>query len=86
MPQVSICVGRHHVGTMATKAQLEARLELLNNAIARGVRSVTIGGQTVIYNTTDSLVKARDDVQKQLNGLKPRRSSLIQLYQSNRAG
>ncbi len=39
----------------------------LNKAIRTGVRSVTLGGQTVIYNTTDSLIKARDDVQKLIN-------------------
>ena len=38
----------------------------LNLAIADGVRQVTIGGQTVTYNTTDSLITARDDMQAQL--------------------
>lgn len=41
-------------------------LDKLNAAIAAGVRSVTNGGQTVIYNTTESLIQARDDMQKQL--------------------
>ena len=42
-------------------------IDNLNAAIASGARSVTIGGQTVIYNTTESLIKARNDLQKQLN-------------------
>lgn len=45
----------------------QAHIDALNAAIARGARSVTIGGQTVVYNTTESLIKARDDMQKQLN-------------------
>ena len=46
---------------------LKADLAALNTAIRSGVRSVTLGGQTVIYNTTDSLIKARNDVQASLN-------------------
>lgn len=42
-------------------------IDNLNAAIAAGVRSVTIGGQTVTYNTATSLREARDDLQKQLN-------------------
>lgn len=42
---------------------LRARVETLNKAIARGARSVTLGGQTIIYNTTESLIKARNDMQ-----------------------
>lgn len=41
-------------------------IDNLNAAIASGVRSVTIGGQTVIYGTAESLIKARDDMIKQL--------------------
>lgn len=48
-------------------AALQADLASLNTAIRSGVRSVTVGGQTVIYNTTDSLLKARDDVKKELD-------------------
>jgi hypothetical protein len=63
-------------------------IDNLNAAIAKGVRSVTIGGQTVIYNTTESLIKARDDMQTQLNKLaaqsKPRRSKQMRLYQAGR--
>lgn len=42
-------------------------LDNLNAAIGAGVRSVTIGGITTIYNTTESLIKARDDLRKELN-------------------
>lgn len=41
-------------------------IDNLNAAIASGVRSVTLGGQTTIFNTTESLIKARDDMLKQL--------------------
>lgn len=51
---------------MATTVELQARLEALNEAIATGVRSVTISGQTTIYNTTDSLIRARDDLLAQI--------------------
>ena len=44
----------------------QADIDQLNAAIASGVRSVTIGGITTIYNTTESLVKARNDILQQL--------------------
>ena len=47
-------------------AVTQADIDALNRAIADGVRSVTIRGETVIYNTTDSLIKARDDQMEQL--------------------
>ena len=47
-------------------AVTQADIDELNKAIATGVRSVTVGGQTTIYNTTDSLIKARDDMERQL--------------------
>lgn len=66
----------------------QADIDALNRAIADGVRSVTIRGQTTIYNTIDSLIKARDDQQRILNAqearelpLRPRRTLL---YQSGR--
>jgi hypothetical protein len=46
---------------------LEENLSALNQAIADGVRSVTVGGQTTIYNTTDSLIRARNDLKDQIN-------------------
>lgn len=43
------------------------QIDALNQAIADGVRQVTIGDQTTTYNTTDSLIKARDDLQTKFN-------------------
>lgn len=60
------------------------QLEGLNQAIADGVRQVTIGDQTTTYNTTDSLLRARDDVQRRYNaeqgraaGRRPAKRSLL---------
>jgi hypothetical protein len=47
---------------MVTQSDIDA----LNRAIADGVRSVTIRGQTVTYNTTASLIAARDDARREL--------------------
>lgn len=53
-------------------AVTQENIDNLNQAIADGVRSVTIDGQTTIYNTTDSLIRARNDLQDQLNAQKAR--------------
>ena len=42
-------------------------IDNLNAAIASGVRSATLGGQTLTYSTVDALIKARNDLQKQLD-------------------
>lgn len=47
-------------------AVTQAHIDALNQAIADGVRSVTVGGETTIYNTTDSLIRARDDMKREL--------------------
>ncbi len=47
-------------------AVTQADLDNLNAAIASGTRQVTIGGQTILYQTTDSLIKARDDLRAEL--------------------
>ncbi len=47
-------------------AVTQADIDALNTAIADGVRSVTIAGQTTIYNTTASLIQARDDLRREL--------------------
>ncbi len=44
----------------------QADIDALNTAIAKGVRSVSIDGHNVIYNTGESLMKARDDMVRQL--------------------
>lgn len=60
-------------------------INALNAAIASGARSVTLGGQTLIYNTTDSLIKARDDLQKQLQATTgKRRPRQTYAYQAGR--
>lgn len=46
-----------------------ARVASLNQMIADGVRQVTIGDQTITYNTTDSLIRARDDARDQLTAM-----------------
>lgn len=52
-----------------TALELQANVDALNRAIGSGTRSVTLGGQTIIYGTPESLIKARDDQQAQLNAL-----------------
>lgn len=52
-----------HGGCMAVT---QADIDALNAAIASGARSVTLGEQTVIYNTTESLIKARNDMRNEL--------------------
>jgi hypothetical protein len=71
---------------MATPTE---RLESLNQAIDDGVRQVTIDGQTVTYNTTDSLIRARDDLKRRIaaetNAVSPRPPSRqTMLYYSGR--
>lgn len=68
---------------------LKSRLDGLNQAIADGVRQVTLGDQTITYNTTDSLIRARDDVKDQLRKAEKslagtRNPNQTQLYFSGR--
>ncbi|MBQ5558068.1 MAG: hypothetical protein IIT36_05750 [Aeriscardovia sp.] len=60
-----------HIGS--TMAVTQADIDNLNAAIAAGVRSVTLGGQTVIYGTPESLIQARDDMKKELAAQSPQR-------------
>jgi hypothetical protein len=63
----------------------QTQIDALNQAIADGVRQVTLpGGQVTILNTGDSLIRARDDLQRQLRaqeakaaGVRPGRQSLL---------
>lgn len=66
--------------------EIKANVKSLNAAIASGARSVTLGGQTITYNTTASLIQARDDQQAQLNAAlaTKRRSKQTYLYQAGR--
>lgn len=43
-------------------AVTQADIDNLNAAIASGERQVTIGSQSVTFNSTESLIKARDDM------------------------
>jgi hypothetical protein len=45
----------------------QADIDNLNEALASGTRQVTIGGQTVTYQTVESLIAARNDLQRQLD-------------------
>jgi hypothetical protein len=45
---------------------LKVQVDGLNQMIADGVRQATIGDQTLTYNTTDSLIRARNDAQTRL--------------------
>ncbi len=47
-------------------AVTQADLDSLNAAIASGVRQVTLGGQTTLFQTTESLIKARDNLALEL--------------------
>lgn len=65
----------------------QADIDNLNAALASGVRSATVGGQTVTYGTVDALIKARNDLQRQLdaanavaNGTAPRRRQTYGVY------
>lgn len=48
-------------------AVTQADIDALDQAIADGVRQVTINGQSTTFNTTDSLIRARNDLQAKLN-------------------
>ena len=47
-------------------AAQRARVAGLDDMLANGVRQVTIGDQTITYNTTDSLQRARDSASARL--------------------
>lgn len=68
-------------------AYTQQDLDNIERAIADGVRSVTIGGQTTIFNTTDSLIRARDHIRDELlkaSEAQRRRSRRTMLYHAGR--
>ena len=66
-------------------AVTQADIDKLNEALASGVRSVTIGGQTVTYSTVAALITARDDLKRQLDAQQQRRRKRqTYLYQDGR--
>ncbi len=60
-------------------------LDRLNAAIVSGERQVSIGGQSITYQTVDSMIKARNDLQAQLlsgpsaatGAMRPRRGRVV---------
>lgn len=46
-------------------------IDNLNTAIANDARQVTLGGQSVTYRSIDDLIKARNDLQGQLDAANP---------------
>lgn len=63
----------------------QADLDALNAAIVSGERQVVIGGESVLYNTTDAMIKARQLVANDLAaqaardaGRRTNRRSLLQ--------
>lgn len=52
-------------------AVTQADVDALNAAIAAGERQVSIGGQSITYQTIDSLIKARNDMRNELLNLNP---------------
>ena len=70
-------------------AVTQEQVDALNQAIADGVRQVTIGGSTVTYNTTASLIAARDDLLAQLRDQQAKDAGVVrtrrtQLYYGGR--
>ena len=68
---------------------LQSYVNSLNKAIASGARSVTLGSQTITYNTSDSLIRARNDMEMRLMDAKAkatgkRRTGLTQVVQDGR--
>jgi hypothetical protein len=66
--------------------EIQTRVASLSVAIGSGARSITLGGQTIVYNSTASLIIARDDAVKQLTAATAtkRRSRQIHLFQNGR--
>lgn len=45
----------------------QLNIDALNTALANGEKQVVLDGQSVTYRTIDDLIKARNDLQEQLN-------------------
>lgn len=61
-------------------AVTQTDLDNLNAAIASGTRSVTLGGQTITYNTTASLIVARNDLRSELQAQRRTTRRTLQTY------
>lgn len=49
----------------------------LNSALARGVKIVQLNGKHVEYQSVDQIIKARDDLQRQLDEQNPQKRPRI---------
>lgn len=70
-----------------TKEQYEADIEAMRQAIASGERQVSIGGQSVTYNTSDAIRAARSEMIREMNRLFPsatRRSKQFNAFHAGR--
>lgn len=70
----------------ASKESMLADIEALNDAIASGERQVTVGGTTVTYNTTESLIKARNDIRAEMTRLFPAEQTRRRQFRAYHAG
>lgn len=68
----------------------QADIDALTSAIASGERQVTIGSQSVTYRSVDDLIKARDDLVRQLtaqniaSGAEQPRARQLRLFHAGR--
>ncbi len=54
---------------MALADDIATSIAKLNAALSRGVKIVQLNGKHVEYQSVDQLIKARDDLQRQLDAL-----------------
>lgn len=74
-----------HISRRVNMAVSQADIDALNAAIASGERQVTIGSQSVTYRSIDDLIKARDDLQAQIDAQAGKtRNRQIRLYYAGR--
>lgn len=58
-------------------AVTQAYIDVLNEAIARGEKSVLHNGKQVVYRSVHELIRARDDMERQLAATEGRKRSRI---------
>lgn len=47
----------------------QADVDALNAALASGERQVVLDGQSITYRSVDEIIKARNDIQRQLDAM-----------------
>lgn len=69
-----------------TPQQLREGIANLNGILASGARNTVLGGQSVTFNTSSSIIEARNDLQAQLNAVEAmgRRSKQSYAYYAGR--